>query len=323
MVYKKLEGIKPFNELQLKSCYYHQMATAYSLFGIPSQIIVGNYFPFYKFDTEKEVLSISNSEILDEKVLEVLTGVQKTFYKKIDNLEEFVEKQINDNIPVVLPVDCFYLDYREDTYLQKHIIHFILIYGYDNNAKTFIINEHMYQNSYKYIERIVSMDVIITSYKNFIDRLMQNEWSLITLTKKKEPYGIASDFFRSAIADRVDDLKNSVCEFREGIRYICDCLSEQKKYEEKNEEMISFIGSVRVYKNIQKNIIGYLGEEKEVYNVADRIVEDYIFIYGLMVKMKVMKKYNLHFVEKILNRCNELLELESKLHLWFIRGGHE
>lgn len=79
---------KPFNELQLKSCYYHQMVTAYSLFGIPSQIIVGNYFPFYKFDTEKEVLSISNSEILDEKVLKVLTGVQKTFYKKINNLEE-------------------------------------------------------------------------------------------------------------------------------------------------------------------------------------------------------------------------------------------
>lgn len=140
----------------------------------------------------------------------------------------------------MLPVDCFYLDYREDTYLQKHIIHFILIYGYDNIAKTFIINEHMYQNSYKYIERIVSMDVIITSYKNFVDRLMQNEWFLITLTKKKEPYGIASEFFRNAKADRVDDLKNSVCEFREGIRSIYNCLLEQKKYEEKKVKKLFF-----------------------------------------------------------------------------------
>ena len=39
---KVLEGIKPFNEMSLKSCYYNQMVAAYSYFGVDPKIIASN-----------------------------------------------------------------------------------------------------------------------------------------------------------------------------------------------------------------------------------------------------------------------------------------
>ena len=155
MTNTKIAGIKPFNELLLKSCYDQQMAAVYAAFGIDPKIIAGNYLPLYEFDAKKKEIKINSFKILDENLLEDLTGVHRDRYKKVNELEKFVAEQIDEGHPVLLMVDCFYLDYREDTYLQTHIAHSILIYGYDSEKRIFIINEHMFRNSYKYIEKLI------------------------------------------------------------------------------------------------------------------------------------------------------------------------
>ncbi len=111
-----LPGLKPFNELNLKSCYYNQVVAGYSLFGIDPKIIAGNYLPLYKFDEKEKVLDVEHEEIFTQKELYDLTGVEKEFFKPVKNLKEFVITQIDNGCPVIIPVDCFYLTYREDLY---------------------------------------------------------------------------------------------------------------------------------------------------------------------------------------------------------------
>ena len=322
MAVKKIEGIKPFNDLQLKSCYNQQTAAVYMMFGINPKIIVGNFLPLYQFDAKQQLLLIHSCKILDENELESMTGIHVHKFVKTDELEEFVISHIDIGKPVLLLVDCFYLNYRKDTYLQKHCSHFILIYGYDREERGFIVNDHMYRNSYKYAERFVPIDVIVTAYKNFVAQLMENNYSLITFTKIGKGQGTVTETFKKGVTIRRNDLQKSILAFRKGIEYIHLCLSKEEMFEEEKDNIISFIGEVRGYKNIQKNIIGYICGEEVIYKISDRIVEDYIFIYGLMVKMKVMDQYNLQIINKILTRCNELFELESKLHSWLIRGDY-
>lgn len=322
MAYKKIDGVKPFNELQLRSCYYHQMAAAYTAFGIEPQIIAGNYLPLYEFDAKKKEMKIKPFEILDENILEDLTGVHRDRYKKVDELEKFATEQINAGHPVLLMVDCFYLDYREDTYLQTHVAHSILIYGYDSEKRIFIINEHMFRNSYKYIEKFVPMHVIITAYNNFIDRLMKNGFSLIVFQKKRDVENIELDILKRKISSMKKELRKSVRNFGKCIDFIRVNLSEREKFDKIKDTIISYIGEARRYKNTQRNLLGFLFDKGELYSIADRIVENYIFIYGLIVKMKAMNQYNTQFIRKILARCDELLELESKLHAGLMRGDY-
>lgn len=323
MAYKKIEGIKPFNDLQLKSCYYHQLAAALTGFGVNPQIVAGNYLPLYKYDAKQKSLALNCSEILDEYKLEFWTGVQINKYKNIDKLKEFVCEQIDTGTPVLLLVDCFYLDYREDTYLKNHNSHSILIYGYDSKERTFIISEHMYLNSYQYMEKFAPMDVIIKAYNNFVARLMKNDWSLVTLTRKREARDFTVENFAKEIKLRKEDLQNSLREFRKGMEFLCSCLFKQERFEQERDNMIFFIGKVLGYKNIQKNIIGYLWGYGGIYKAADRIVENYIFIYGVLIKMRALKQYNIQYIEKIMRRCSELLELESELHARLERGNYE
>ena len=59
----KIEGIKPFNDLMLKSCYYNQLAAGYSAFGIDPKIIAGNYLQLYEFDEKTKKLDVRSTSV--------------------------------------------------------------------------------------------------------------------------------------------------------------------------------------------------------------------------------------------------------------------
>ena len=123
----KIEGIKPFNDLMLKSCYYNQLAAGYSAFGIDPKIIAGNYLQLYEFDEKTKKLDVKHIELLDDSDLFDLTGIKRIFVGFVDDLKDFVITQIDNQCPVLIPVDGFSLSYRKDTYKKIHNSHFILI----------------------------------------------------------------------------------------------------------------------------------------------------------------------------------------------------
>lgn len=314
-MYKKIDGLQPFNDLLLQSCFYNQRTAAYSAFGIDPKIVAGNYLPLYKFYPKTGILKLDCREIFNKAEMQRLTGVKLNKYKIVDNFEKFVIGQINKNCPVMVFVDCFYLNYRKDTYKKMHSLHSILIYGYDDIKKIFVISEHMYLNSFKYTEQAVSIDIIKAANQSYMQRFMKGKNSLITFTRLKEPsMASAGELFLKKIAARKTDLRKSLDEFEKGMECLIACLSEQTKLESELDVIIKFLGEVRRNKNVQKNLLGYVFGENEMYTIADRIIEDYIFIYGLMVKMKITKRYDRNALEKAIVRCEEVLFLEKKLH---------
>ena len=321
MAYKKIEGIKPFNEMHLRSCYYNQLVAAYTAFGLNPKFIAGNYLPLYSFDSENNILSINCCEIFNEKELCKITGIKIIKFEKTDNLEKFVIKQINNQRPVIVFVDSFYLDYRDDTYKDQHISHALLIYGYDTTNKIYIVNEHMYMNSYQYIEKKVSMEMLAQAYENFVSGLMVSKYSLFCFSKKNQMQENGVETIRVGLLNRRKELIKSKNHFKKGIDHLKICLNDRKKLIEQQDSILSFLGAAKMYKNTQRNLLGYLFGEEGIYKTADRVMENYTFINALLFKMKVTECYNDAAIKKIISRFDELELLESELHEWLIQGG--
>lgn len=119
-----------------------------------------------------------------------LTGIKRTFVEFAENLKNFVITQIDNQCPVIIPVDGFSLTYRKDIYKKIHSGHFILIYGYDKHRNKFYINEHAFLNSLDYREKFESIQTISRAYKQFFSELAkENKKLTIVLSRQKQPHG--------------------------------------------------------------------------------------------------------------------------------------
>lgn len=311
---KVLEGIKPFNEMSLKSCYYNQMVAAYSYFGVDPKIIASNYLPLYEFNDETKVLSIKHMDLFSEQDLIFLTGVKREYVDEVEDLTQFVIQNINANKPVIIPVDCYYLKYRNDMYKKYHATHFILIYGYDTNRNKFYINEHEFLNSIDYEKKEVSCLMIKKAFENFCTRLKKGESdNVVVLSKAGSAVLDFKSFFKKAIDKRKKQLEISLSNFIKCVDFILSCLNDFEKYKNYETQILEFLGAIRHPKTVQKNIYEFICENQEINQKLDRIVENYVFTYGMVAKMRYLKKYNQNSIEKLILRFNELKRLESRL----------
>lgn len=293
MTINKLEGIKPFNDLMLKSCYYNQLAAGYSAFGIDPKIIACNYLQLYEFDEKTKKLVIKHIELLDESDLFDLTGIKRTFVEFAENLKNFVITQIDNQCPVIIPVDGFSLTYRKDIYKKIHSGHFILIYGYDKHRNKFYINEHAFLNSLDYREKFESIQTISRAYKQFFSELAkENKKLTIVLSRQKQPHGSFPVYYNKAIRKMDSQIIQSEKYLIQGIRFIKDCMSDDVEREKYQDQIINFLGNIKWYKNLQNNIFHSILNHIELQKVTEQIYENFIFIYGMIVKQKITGNIN-------------------------------
>lgn len=161
---KKLEGIIPFNEFWYNSCFMHAV--------IPVIHFYGNTFD--KVFAEEEIIyidgNIQNSNI-DLKLMKIdlLSSMDLTYFlskysmklyyfPRPTNLIDEIIEAINEQIPVIVSIDCFYERQRLDTYQKKHLAHTVLVYGYNRNQQEFFILEHDYENSVIFKEKTISFE---------------------------------------------------------------------------------------------------------------------------------------------------------------------
>ena len=145
----KIEGVKPFNDLYFRSCYYHQLLAGLNAFNIDKDEVLLSFF--YK--------------VLDNfGVKEINFNYDKGFIKSLNysiklcnlNKRQLI-KWIDKGNPVILGVDDYYLESKEATYLKVHEAHFILAYGYDLDKDEVNIIEHDYFSDYNYKEKVISL----------------------------------------------------------------------------------------------------------------------------------------------------------------------
>lgn len=172
----KISGVRPFNDFFFKSCYYHQLLSGIACFGIDRDVILLNAFISIQtnFNTRKE-------DILIEKKLEKLLGYKR---EHCNLTRAKLIRCIDKGQPVIMGVDCYYLESRSDTYQIQHMPHFILAYGYDLDKKEANVVDHQYRNSYEYQEKIISLDNLLLANTMFRKGVLNRKRSCYILKRK-------------------------------------------------------------------------------------------------------------------------------------------
>ena len=313
---KKLSKISPFNDFFFISCYYHQFMTGIKHLGGKIDGIIARYFPAYEFKENENILGIKEFKAECGDELEKVTGVH--VIRKRNSLHLIYEllRAIDRGQPCLVAVDCFELSYREDTYRKRHALHFLLVYGYDLETYEFLVFEHMFANSPRYIGcRITFREIEKAFYK--LDRFWKG-YKLQKLKKSERQILEGLGFPECCFIWR-KDIEKSMEACHKMLSFFKRCMSEESSCIQYINYFIEYFGLVRSKKLTQKYQFRYLGciEQSEV---VDRILNNYIFIYGIMMRIKVIGNYNPKDIEKLLKKCEEVELLEKKVHYFYMRG---
>ena len=154
----KLEGVRPFNGCYFRSCFYHQLIAGMGCFGLPADNVLLTAFPVI----EKNFAAIEKYSA--EKMVEKYSGCKM---KKYRLTKERLISSIDAGHPVIVGVDCFYLEGRTDAYQKMHWTHFLLAYGYDTENDIVNAVDHSYVNSFRYEEKEISLSNLLEANQSF------------------------------------------------------------------------------------------------------------------------------------------------------------
>ncbi|MCK9480047.1 MAG: hypothetical protein M0R40_11210, partial [Firmicutes bacterium] len=189
--------------------------------------------------------------------------------------------------------------------------------------KKFLINEHCFLNSINYSPRWSSFTLIKTAWSNYVKRLLSTEKSGYSYIKVKK---IGS---RQPILHHYGDLikskKDKICEsliaMQKTSKLIVQACKTKDLLEQKLDVLLKFIGMIRPKKEQEKTRLFSLNPA--LLESVDRVLENYIFIYGVFAKFKFAKIITSFSLEKCINRMNEILELETQIHYFYMGKDYE
>jgi hypothetical protein len=321
---KVLKGIKPFNKFEFRSCYYHQLIAAFARYGVDEKIWLINYLPVYELDKETAKLSMREKEILTDTEFEELSGIRLVKKKGSTNIVSEVISAIDRGMPVIVGIDCFYLDYREDTYKKYHHNHFVLVYGYDKSKKVFTVNDHLYLNSMTYVEREAGFGVIEKCFEEYRKNMEKPDgFGLIKIKKTAAPRVIDSGLYRNRLRGFHQDIEAGLIRLREFGDLFFAVIADEKMLKDYVKTFYEFFGFIRWKKEIQRYQLLFLFENEEINALIDKIIQSSIFLYGLLVKMHMAGAYPEKSMEKIADKMRCFLDAERKLHEFLGSGAAE
>lgn len=297
----KIIKVKPFNDLYFRSCYYHQLLAGLKAFDVDKDEVLLSFFILIKPKfTIKEINFNEKKKFLKTR----------NYLIKICNLNK--EKLINiidKGYPVILGIDDYYLESKEETYLKVHEPHFLLVYGYDLDKNIFNVIEHDYRNDYNYKEKYLSIDNILLANEKF-KYISKKKRVCKVLIPSKQKRNINFKYLKRKYL--INNYNNSL----KNLIKLKEILSEN-------------LNQILEYADILSNYFGKLKEQYHILTQANlicdnvqliekinKVIINYSMILSILWKTNYLK--NISFIEKnittIISKVNELILVEEGIY---------
>ncbi len=297
----KIEGVKPFNDFLYKSCYWHQLITGLSGLGIDKEAVLLNGFMLVGPE-----FTIFRESTIPWKRFEKEAGYTNVACN-VD--EKRLIKNIGRGNPVIVGVDCYYLESRAETYLLTHSPHFILAYGYDLEKRTANVVDHNYLNSFEYTKKVISLDNLLKANAMYAKK-MTHEKTCRVLKRKRRSAGelnILSKFDpRKMEASREYSHKN-LCELKRIFSGDVSVLEQNAQkitdYLRQIRMSLYCIAAAKIFREHPEN-------EKKL----SEAIYNYSNLLSLLWKMSGQRDYS--FARKHLKRIERKLEETENAEAW-------
>lgn len=187
--YQYIEGIKPFNDLIYKDCFYNALFPVFQYYQKDIRSILAN--DMFVYTTQDDSQNIDAEYILSEKMLNVLSksGLKINRIVHSNDIITNIKGAISEKKLVIIRVDCYFISTREDTYNKEHWPHTLLVYGYDDKNEAVYVLDQSDKNTLDFSERKINYCEIIDAYvgikENFIIDKEYPSYMDIQLASKK------------------------------------------------------------------------------------------------------------------------------------------
>lgn len=300
----KIEGIKPFNDLFYKSCFYNQLLSALSAFNIDKdEVILSFYTEIYQDFLTKEI---------DLNKIKEFKRSRSYKDKKININKKRIIKFINKKQVMIVGVDCFYLESKPETYQKAHDPHFILVYGYDLDKDEVNVIDHAYRNDYDYKEKIISFSNLLLANKMFKKINNKRTTARLIYPNNKKINSLSTfNYLNSEIL--LANKSNAIANLEEIKNLIINNLDELLN---KVSLISNYLSSIKIqYFLFSKS--KYFEDNIEKENIITALVNAYSNILSLFWKTGYQNNtlYIDRYKDNVIRKIYEIIELEKEIYV--------
>ncbi len=298
-----IDGVKPFSDFYFKTCYYHQMIAALSCFGIAAENVLMNTIMLVHDDFVIEDKDFYNDDELMSRL-----GCK---LKKCNVAEKMLVRNIDKGNPVIVGIDCFYMESRPRTYMKRHDPHYILAYGYDLDSDTAYVVDQDFANDSKYKTKTMSLKALLyMSEQMRIGKLRRRHTSRIVIRN------VRAQSERISVYDHIPSaqIKNSGAAAKRNLIELRRLLVSD------TEALLNKISLINDYIYFLKRYYCTLTQSDMFKNKSNaerlaRLISEYGFLQAAMWKISA-KHENLPDgqKDKLSERIAEIMTLEETVY---------
>lgn len=300
--YKILNDIKPFNDVFFKSCFYHSLFPIIGYFQesispyISNEIIMYNNKGKIGFGIE-----YYSSKGIDQLLRE--TNIKCNTIDTSNNIINDICNSVSNNSPVIIWIDCFYAQIRNDTFSKIHWPHTWLIYGYDLSKKLFNIIEHSRREKLTYDKRTISSSDLVDSYLGYLKYFQKDMSSIPTFLYFEKAKSIRNKEVFSPIKSDLEILINNINENRNkillGIEYILefksfykDTVNSENALKGNIYQLLEMLNEIINAKEIEKyKAFRYFKNNDELYNIIISIINCWTSLRAVLARYLYSSEY--------------------------------
>lgn len=272
------------------------------------------------------------------------------FFKLIKtDIVDFIKTCINKNFYFFFEIDMYYIPAYTMNFNKKHLLHQLLIYGYDDDKKIFYMGDNTVGkynlDQVTYEEIIKSTNAVMKMYEDtnedaFFRKYLDESTYMMSICKNVERSGrgpyFEKDVFEINIKKIINDLKEYLLfdNYAEGYKYSnyyvygIDCYNELVKFARNAMETNQGVDHRAYYSFIEHKKLMLLRMEfingnynydlNQLIERYSNLVNEFNTLMNLILKANIMESNN-NLWERIIVKLNEYREEEIVLLNEFIR----
>lgn len=316
-----IENIKPFGDLFYKNCFYNSLFPVLYHFKRDIMQVLLYDSIIYNFNLQKnQLINYKNHLSTDHILIEM--NVKYEMKSDVDEVVETIIYALGKHHPVILWIDCYKISVCKQEYRKKHVPHTILLYGYNNNSKTFYIIDHINEESNYYKMQEIPYHDVKEAYNEYQVNFNQHGYHSFYEFYQDETRQDTSIefreeeqrklFYRVFNEDR-DQIKTGFEDINKFKQYFIQCVKNKQHFSSSFDNLIGMMNDAvnskkaELFRN-QRIFQGY----KTPGDLSETILEQWILVRTVILKQKYSdNKIISSDLELCLRSMDRIYQLES------------
>lgn len=266
-----IEGIKPYNEIFYKSCFFNCYFSIVKYLNQDILVYLFNDVNAYTLNSEN-LINIENIPFNDPEIIAKEQGIRYKKRHHSNNLIQDLKFDLKQKRPVLIWLDP-YLQSNKNKLITNHRRHCVLIIGFDDEEQKFDIIDNKYLDNLSYERTQKTYIDIKSEYENF-KNYFQPDDNFHTYTA-----------FESELENKVNkNINDCIMNYLENVNINIDKL--EKGLSDLTEFMQNFSNEVNTFEFLESvnNIINVKKSERYRMNLIKKHPDIDVSYVNLIVK---------------------------------------